>query len=115
MAEVGDGVGHKLGGAFGAQFCGFFVLGGEQCVCCSEFCAACDVSLYGEGEEVKRSSGKGDGKHRDSASGRGREGAAEKEKEKERKFKEGGRSEESVDEQEQRVSKQVFEINGKLT
>ena len=47
MAEVGDGVGHKLGGAFGAQFCGFFVLGGEQCVCCSEFCAACDVSLFG--------------------------------------------------------------------
>ncbi|KAL5145649.1 hypothetical protein HKD37_06G015640 [Glycine soja] len=69
------------------------------------------VGVYGEGEEVKKSSGKGDGKHRDSASGRGREGAAEKEKEKERKFKEGGRSEESVDEQEQRVSKQVFEIN----
>ncbi|KAL9312883.1 hypothetical protein ACSQ67_018335 [Phaseolus vulgaris] len=65
------------------------------------------VGVYGEGEEVKRSSGKGDGKHRDSASGRSREGATEKE----RKFKEGGRSEESVDEQEQRVSKQVFEIN----
>ncbi|RDX96513.1 hypothetical protein CR513_20820, partial [Mucuna pruriens] len=71
------------------------------------------VGVYGEGEEGKRSSGKGDGKHRDSASGRSREGGAEKEKEKEkeRKFKEGGRSEESVDEQEQRVSKQVFEIN----
>ncbi|BAT78814.1 hypothetical protein VIGAN_02154900 [Vigna angularis var. angularis] len=65
------------------------------------------VGVYGEGEEVKRSSGKGDGKHRDSASGRSREGATEKE----RIFKEGGRSEESVDEQEQRVSKQVFEIN----
>ncbi|XP_020211326.1 uncharacterized protein LOC109796103 [Cajanus cajan] len=65
------------------------------------------VGVYGEGEEVKRSSGKGDGKHRDSASGRSREGGAEKE----RKFKEGGRSEESVDEQEQRVSKQVFETN----
>lgn len=71
------------------------------------------MGVYGEGEEVKKSSGKGDGKHRDSASGRIREGAAEKEKE--RKFKEGGRSEESVDEQEQRVSKQVFEINGKVT
>ncbi|KAK7353345.1 hypothetical protein VNO80_18791 [Phaseolus coccineus] len=65
------------------------------------------VGVYGEGVELKRSSGKGDGKHRDSASGRSREGATEKE----RKFKEGGRSEESVDEQEQRVSKQVFEIN----
>ncbi|KAK7410707.1 hypothetical protein VNO78_01710 [Psophocarpus tetragonolobus] len=75
------------------------------------------VGVYGEGEEVKRSSSKSDGKHRDSASGRSREGGSErerekeKEKEKERKFKEGGRSEESVDEQEQRVSKQVFEIN----
>ncbi|KAK7351000.1 hypothetical protein VNO77_10114 [Canavalia gladiata] len=77
------------------------------------------VGVYGEGEEVKRSSSKSDGKHRDSSSsGRkeGREGGAEKErekekeKEKERKFKEG-RSEESVDDQEQRVSKQVFEIN----
>ncbi|XP_027357046.1 zinc finger CCCH domain-containing protein 13 isoform X2 [Abrus precatorius] len=68
------------------------------------------VGVYGEGEEVKRSSSKGDGKHRDSSSGRkeNREGGAEKEKE--RKFKEG-RSEESVDDQEQRVSKQVFEIN----
>ncbi|XP_014518515.1 uncharacterized protein LOC106775822 isoform X1 [Vigna radiata var. radiata] len=65
------------------------------------------VGVYGEGEEVKRSSGKGDGKHRDSASGRSREGATEKE----RIVKEGGRSEESVDEQEQRVSKQVFDIN----
>ncbi|CAJ1974387.1 unnamed protein product [Sphenostylis stenocarpa] len=67
------------------------------------------VGVYGEGDEVKRSSGKGDGKHRDSASGRSREGATEKEKD--RKFKEGGRSEESVDEPEQRVFKQVFEIN----
>ncbi|KAL2334439.1 hypothetical protein Fmac_015652 [Flemingia macrophylla] len=42
------------------------------------------VGVYGEGEEVKRSSGKGDEKHRDSATRRSREGVAEKEKE--RKF-----------------------------
>ncbi|XP_061345698.1 uncharacterized protein LOC133291451 [Gastrolobium bilobum] len=69
------------------------------------------VGVYGEGEDVKRSSGKSDGKHKDSSSsGRkeSREGGAEKEKE--RKFKEG-RSEESVDGQEPRVTKHVFENN----
>ncbi|CAL5204045.1 unnamed protein product [Lathyrus oleraceus] len=63
------------------------------------------VGGHGEGEEVKRSSGK----HKDSSS-TGRKENLEKEKEKDRKFKEG-RIEESVDDQEQRLSKQVPENN----
>ncbi|KAI4307120.1 hypothetical protein L6164_030340 [Bauhinia variegata] len=66
--------------------------------------------VYGESEEAKKSSGKGEGKHKDSGRKESREGGAEKEK----KFKES-RTERSVDNEEQRMSKQVFENTGKVT
>ncbi|KAI4337960.1 hypothetical protein L6164_016321 [Bauhinia variegata] len=62
------------------------------------------TGVYGEYEEVKKSSGKAEGKHKDSGRKESREGGAEKEK----KFKEC-RRERSVDKEEQRMSKQVFE------
>ncbi|KAF7816699.1 nipped-B-like protein B [Senna tora] len=67
------------------------------------------VGVYGEGEEIKKSSSKGDGKHKDS----GRKESRESVTEKERKFKES-RSEKSVDNEEQRTSKQVYENTGKI-
>ncbi|KAI9098016.1 hypothetical protein K1719_025787 [Acacia pycnantha] len=62
------------------------------------------VGVYGEGEEVKKSSSKGEGKHKEP----GRKESRESGMEKERKFKEV-RSERSVDNEEQRMSKHVYE------
>lgn len=62
------------------------------------------VGVYGEGEEVKKSSSKGEGKHREP----GRKESRESGTERERKFKEV-RSERSVDNVEQRISKHVYE------
>ncbi|XP_028790822.1 nipped-B-like protein B [Neltuma alba] len=62
------------------------------------------VGVYGEGEEVKKSSSKGEGKHKE----QGRKESRESGMEKERKFKEV-RSERSVDNEEQRTSKHAYE------
>ncbi|KAJ7965361.1 zinc finger CCCH domain-containing protein 13-like isoform X1 [Quillaja saponaria] len=65
------------------------------------------AGVYGEGDDVKKSSVKGEGKHRDSRRKEGKEGGAEKD----RKLKEG-RSERLIDNEEQRVSKHVVENTG---